>query len=538
MVKEKRILSYFMGWLLVGFLVCFLGITNVFAETYTPTEIKSQIRTIYTDGTTQWFTSASNNYTTPLYFGAGPSYSTYGIPCNFRLLVVNNIDTQYSYKYSYDMHIFTPYSTSNTWDSSKIDSQYDLKVLDDSGIVKESKCSVISTEKNTNAEGTFMNKSISCVFTVNKNYTNAYISAGYFCKGDCTLSNMEKLGYIPQDSRMSIDNVKIERFNDNSNIIIDQNQTIIDQNNETNEELGNIKEQIEESNKNTQETIKDQFNNCYNNLFKGQFVQSNLTGQVVDSRLLAADNYYIEAGKTYTFSTNVIDKGITFGINISTVKHPTSTDYRIYDSGWQRVSSYTFTTDVDGYFALVLAKNNLTDKISPEDINGSWFMLNEGTTAKPYTPYGEEKCTNRIDETNNKLDKAEETRKGIWQTIKDLPGMFLDMLLGLFIPKDLSFINEFKDVISNKLGFIASVPIQIIDFALGLADVAFNEITTISFPSVDIFGVHFWNAEEIDITILLEKLKPFKYFTDFTCVILCCRTLYDMYHNFTGGGAD
>ena len=35
MLKEKRILSYFIGWLLLGYIILFIGINNVFADTVT-----------------------------------------------------------------------------------------------------------------------------------------------------------------------------------------------------------------------------------------------------------------------------------------------------------------------------------------------------------------------------------------------------------------------------------------------------------------------------------------------------------------------
>ena len=445
MVKEKRILSYFIVWLIIGFCILFVGVNNVFAEEITPTELKSQIRTIYTDGNTQWYTSTNTNYTTPLYFGTGPTYSTYGVPCNFRLLVVSNIENTYSYKYSYDMHIFTPYSTSNTWNSSKIDSQYDLKVLDDAGIVKESKCSVINTEKNTNALGTFMNKSISCVFTVNKNYTNAYISAGYFCKGNCELSNMEPLGFIPQDSYMSIDNVKIEKLSDNSNVIIDQNQTIIDQNNKTNEELGNIKDEI-----------KDQLNDCrdsYNLLdYKkiissgsdttvsvienGVKVKGNWAGKITINNLKPNTNYYLQY-----LTENIIGstKNTTVFINNSTTGR--LAEFKNGIGGVFNTGDYS-TINIWFYGGFG----------SSGEVNVTNIMLNEGSTKKNYEPYGKEVCSNKIDETNDKLDNLQDAitdssapnTSGLENSAGWLPAGPLDSILNL----PLTMLNS----LTNSLG--------------------------------------------------------------------------------------
>lgn len=215
---------------------------NVYAEAYTPVGVASQIRTIYNDETTEWYTSATGSYDKPLYFHQ-KDYYYFGIPCNFRLQVIDNIESQYSYKYDYTMTIFV---SNIDWDPKKIDQNYEIKVRDDVGVVKDSNCSVVNTEIEEDEFGTLVKKDISCVFSVNKSYSRAYMSAGYFCKGDCQLSNMEHLGYISTDSYMTITNPKFERFNDNSNIVIDQNQTIIDQNNQTNEKLDDLNDKQEE----------------------------------------------------------------------------------------------------------------------------------------------------------------------------------------------------------------------------------------------------------------------------------------------------
>lgn len=137
--------------------------------------------------------------------------------------------------------------------------------------------------------------------------------------------------------------------------------------------------------------------------------------------------------------------------------------------------------------------------------------------------------------TNEKLDKAEETRKGIWETIKSLPSLIIDKLLGLFVPDDTDFIDNFVESIENKLGFIATIPIQFIDFLLGLANATWEEVTSINFPAISIFGYNFWNAQEIDLTEAINIFKPFKYVTDVIAVTLFCNTLLKWWQNFTGG---
>lgn len=139
-------------------------------------------------------------------------------------------------------------------------------------------------------------------------------------------------------------------------------------------------------------------------------------------------------------------------------------------------------------------------------------------------------------ETNNKLDEAENTRKGIWETIKSIPGLILDGFKSLFIPEDMSFLDDFKETISNKLGFIAQIPIAVIDFGIDLVNLDVEEMTSVTFPTVEIMGVHFWPELIIDISPILSKFSSFKYLTDVLCVSLCVYTLDRWREKFTGGG--
>lgn len=125
--------------------------------------------------------------------------------------------------------------------------------------------------------------------------------------------------------------------------------------------------------------------------------------------------------------------------------------------------------------------------------------------------------------------------KAIWKGIINLPGLIIEGLVGLFIPSDMDFINNFVDSIENKLGFIASVPIQFIEFGLNLITLNVEEMNSISLPTISIFGYNFWNAEEIDLTVAKNIFQPYKIYTNITCVIICVIALFKMYENFTGG---
>lgn len=145
---------------------------------------------------------------------------------------------------------------------------------------------------------------------------------------------------------------------------------------------------------------------------------------------------------------------------------------------------------------------------------------------------------NQGQQTNDKLDQAENTRKGIWETIKGIPESVANAIKGLFIPDNFDFLNDFKDTLSNKLGFIAEVPIKLIDFIISLADFTWTEFSSITFPKIEIMGVSFWNDITIDVGPILGGLKKYRYITDVLCVTLCVNTLRKMYDKFTGGSGE
>ena len=171
----------------------------------------------------------------------------------------------------------------------------------------------------------------------------------------------------------------------------------------------------------------------------------------------------------------------------------------------------------------------------------------------------QEKTNSKLDDLKDKQDKTNDTLtsedddisskkcgvvcklKGIFTGIIELPKkiitLLIDALKSLFIPEDTEFITNFVDSIENKLGFIAEVPIKVIQFGLNLVNASWTSVTSLSFPSVSILGYHFWEAKDIDITTAINIFKPYKYLTDVACVCLCVATLSRWREKFTGGGS-
>ncbi len=125
--------------------------------------------------------------------------------------------------------------------------------------------------------------------------------------------------------------------------------------------------------------------------------------------------------------------------------------------------------------------------------------------------------------------------KGVINLPQTILNAIINALKSLFIPENTDFITNFVDSIENKLGFIASVPGQLIQFLLDLGTSSWDEVTTLEFPEIEMFGVCFWKGMVIDLSPALGIINTFKHFTDLTCVVLVCRTLLKWWQNFTGG---
>ena len=126
--------------------------------------------------------------------------------------------------------------------------------------------------------------------------------------------------------------------------------------------------------------------------------------------------------------------------------------------------------------------------------------------------------------------------EAITNALTTLGNFIIDGLKSLFIPDDMSFIDGFLESLENKLGFIASVPIQILDFLLDLVNQDIENITSITMPAFSVLGYDLWESIDIDLTEILKILEPFKYITDIACVVLCSRYLMRLYENFANGG--
>lgn len=231
--------------------------------------------------------------------------------------------------------------------------------------------------------------------------------------------------------------------------------------------------------------------------------------------------------KTFNYSDNCKAENNTVGTTNFTYKcnfeYSFTTDK--YLTFYVRSSSY-----MSNYLALSIgySLNNYYENIN-DSINNATDKILQGQ--------------DKINDTLNSEDSDTSSKKcgvvcklkGIWEGITNLPTLIVDKIKGLFVPDDFDFLTNFKDTLENKLGFIASIPIQVLDYLISLKDKVFTPITTIKFPKISIFGYYFWDEYTINTSDGLSWISSFKYFTDIGCVIICINTLRKWYSNFTGG---
>ena len=429
-------------------------------------------------------------------------------------------------------------------------------------------CSIISTQTDGNEYSTYLKIAFVCGQASDWFHVNVggvgdedYITGGP--SSGTTTYGITSLDIVNETAK---DTEKIIAGNDkNTDNIINNNDkntnTIIDKNKENTDK-------ILDSNKNTQNVIKDQFNTCRDSYNILDYINNLRTSVAGLTSVLNKDGSITTRGKPTsnyigiieTTITNLLEDGELYTLSQSSpnsklygqiVARKADGTYTYFGSPNGSVS---ITVDKSIYvsYAVRIQTTSLTNWGNDDLTITNKYMLVKGTyTADTsFDPYGQQICS-------NKLDEQTKTSKNIWETIKSFPstfskfftdladkiGKFFDNLLtgilngikSLFVPDDFSFIDDFKTTLENKLGFIASIPIQLLDYLLSLKNKALNPMNKITFPKISIFGYYFWDNMEIDITKGLGWISSFKYLTDLGCVIIVVNTLRKWYVNFTGG---
>lgn len=396
---DTKPLKYFLYYFILFLIICFVGITNVFALEYE---------------TIGYFTDKSDvlvelSYETesqaPIYLESGQEYYT-----QFNVMYITLKNYSFEANRHYQVEMYFPQSTLTNANV------YEVYDANNNSCLISYKYSIFVDD--------YPRFNFQCPNTTNSITVKVYNSS------DSPITNLDYFKWNYSLLRYTNVSINSEAPDITDNIINNNNQNtdkIIDNNNQNTDKIIN-------SNKETQDVIKDQFQECSDslNLFNlnGTRVMSS-TASVFGS----ADNFNV-SGATNSwdmvyFYIGVIDYDIIYRYSSSSflsesvyVNVTNSNDYsspinlandRVYvnsfTSSSQNISNYK------GKHLWISLRGSYPDRY--DSVNYTNFVISSVPVDK-YYPYGKQICTNRIDETNNQLKEANETSKGILGKIKDL----------------------------------------------------------------------------------------------------------------------
>ncbi len=471
----------FLVWLLLFGIVCIVGITNVFAATY-PISMTSEVAFYDNSGSsltsigTNWMESMQAYYSNNLPTTAG----SYGGAIAFNSpipLLANHT-----------------YALTLTFDNDDIDIALSLKNKIAIG-------NSISSVKYNYEQGNYYNElvysNVANKSTLQFSFKTASNgNASYILVPWTTKTNMNKAYYFNQIIIDDLGTTSVTQDQINSSL---NNQTTEINTSITNSE-NNIKGSIKDSENNIKDGIKEGFETCrdsYNILQLAPTVSGITTVKsdgsiVLDGTITQAYSVTI-AKYSYTSGDYYFSFNSTGDLNGSYfVFRYSDTYYLFYDD-----QTFNLSQNYNSYISLVLYPGTYSNVVIKP-------MVEKGTIKHSFEPYGQSICSNRIDDTNKKLDEQNNTSKGILGKLKDLLSyinpfsdnffvyklieLLIDALKSLFIPKDGFFMdwwNDFKSYMNLKLGFLTK-PIDIfISFISGYLNLSDSNII-INIPDITV----------------------------------------------------
>ena len=392
MVKEKRILSYFIGWLLIGFIIMFVGINKTFAATY---EMNYQYEQKYYDN--------SGSSVNPITTSWNDSFNSY----------ISGSITTVANSYGAGLAITSPIPLlgGHTYSMSVY-----FEEINNIALSKKNEISVASSLSSAandyanNIPGTEMvyskvsnNTILQFVFKVDNNHTHLFFpwTTTTTTTQDYVLTQivMEDLG-----SSGITENEINQSLNSQTNEI---NNSIQNSTNTITDKINDMEQSIVDSNKETQDVIKDQLNDCRDSVnllpidsISSPYVSVNSNGTYnIISGTTTSSVYPIglpielQPG-TYTFSsTELLQSGVQIYLWDSV-----NNKYDIMLS--QYINKKTFTINETKIFKVMFyipANTTLVNQTFG-------LQIEKGSNKTDWEEYGKEFCNNKIDETNDKLD--------------------------------------------------------------------------------------------------------------------------------------
>ena len=406
----------FIIWLSLFAVVCIIGISDVFAATYNATSYTAQLYDNYgpsLHSVTTQFTNMSWRGTIPS-MTAYTSGAAWGISSPIPLLA----------NHTYSMTV----KIEGTYGGNLILSTYNRI-----GVGTSLDNAKSSYENNSNCTLNYSNSissnmTLQFAFTpkINSNYIVFPFATTYtgdnqsFYLYDIIIDDLGSSGV----NETTINNSLNNQTNELNNSITSSTNTITgaitDTENNINSNIDDMGQSIVNSNKETQQVIKDQFNTCRDsyNLFNGTpkglslgittTYKNNkyiLNGTMSSTYFNITNNYttLLESGQ-YTLS---IDRELPFDLLLLYFSDNGRNDIVILSG--DKFKTFTTNGNITQYYIWArttnsgLTFNNLEFKV----------QLQKGSIATEYEPPNQEICVNKLDEQN-------ETSKGSFGKIKEL----------------------------------------------------------------------------------------------------------------------
>lgn len=391
----------FIIWAILLATVCLVGISNVFALTNpNPTSVQlydnlgSYLTAINTD-------VSPGNGTYTWYGSVGLTANSYGAAVGFQsndLLVSGH------------MYSLTIYASADNGSSA-------LSTKNNIGLGTSLSNAVSSYLNGSNVEISYTSTSNDYYYYIIKvNTTAGYLVVPFNRTVSCSNCTVSFSGYELKDlgDSSGLTQNEVNNIINNQTTIIQNNITQVEENiKKSNEEMENtLKNEIKNTEENIKDGIKEGFESCRDSI--NLFNPDTVVVGFIDDRSGKLNN---NGG---SISTDYIEIKPSTDYFITTI--PSGKWGAWYDE------NKTYISGITGYKNVISPSNakymRLTVSYSQNNLDyANKFMVSEGSTSKTFEKYGQI-CTNRIDDTNKKLDEANETSKGIFGKIKDLFNWF------------------------------------------------------------------------------------------------------------------
>ena len=494
MAKEKRIFSYILDWLILGYIILFIGTSNVFASTYDTQSVTWYYRKTSDEST---LLSTVKDVNTPVSIVNGEFLNGFttrqDYTFNKGLQYMINYKLLFLYQDGIDS-LFRNDTLDRLIKYSWVDP--DFKLLNT--VINQTKylceAGICAREFTISQQVLTLNNTGGIRFGV---YTTENKSIGFYSPPsppavDITLSNyinieensssviIDQNNQIIQGQDGINNNItnstntitgSITETEDNLNSSIQSSQDNINQN------IDDMEDAIVDSNKETQDVIKDQFNSCRDsyNLLDVNEIYS-LTGMKQQTITLLPGNY--------TLSAKSIETEAQKSLFLFRYKDGSGNKYVLLEKSNPKM---TFTLDTEADLINIYSSDNYSNSQNVTTIFTE-LMLNKGTTALSYEPYGEEICSNKLDEQNDKLDgiqgaltdSSSPDTSGLENSAGWLPAGPLDSVLNL----PLSLFNALTTNLNKSCNPI-NIPLPYVNknITLPCINTLYNQIGITSFLS-------------------------------------------------------